>query len=300
MFGGIFVAPLYLPIKARQADCEQEAYETYQMVLAHIDPVDQNFSAVALPSVPQVATLGRARCVKSTAPACRALLKLEQERIQNAAREGAIWAAIDTTLNRLGTAETDSSSTGVATQNAALEAYAGELLQAAGAQDAVDAQLVRWLAKLRRHPHVSAKEVMAEQHALQAGRLPAGVLRGLGERGISASSLAAAFRSMPAPKPAPLNYISVLRTSETSSLAGLDSVWRSLTAQDLISVVNGLAIAGAIDQSAEQQLDGDASRIDQAADASARRQAAQRFVLDARQAGGEAAVLLQTAGSALV
>jgi hypothetical protein len=46
-------------------------------------------------------------------------------------------------------------------------------------------------------------------------------------------------------------------------------------------------------------LNQDATQIQQASPSTARGQAAQRFVLDAEQAGGEAATLLETAGRAL-
>jgi hypothetical protein len=217
---------------------------------------------------------------------------LELRRVNEAARSAALGAVVYTTLNRLSTAETDGSSTGVATQTAALQAYGGELLTAAAAEDATDAALARSLRTLRLDFRLPAKQVRADERA---------VMRALAARGISAGRFAAAVSGLVARRPAPLDFIARLRAHRLSgsSVAKLRADWHALTGQDLTALVSGLALAGAIDQSEAQRLDGDAGQIDQAPAGPARRAAAQQFVRDAASAHGEAATLLEAAGRAL-
>jgi hypothetical protein len=109
------------------------------------------------------------------------------------------------------------------------------------------------------------------------------------------------MRDLKPPRGSALDLVRLLRKRESSSgsLTQLEANWRGLSGQDLVWRVNGLTIAGAISQPMNHLLNQDATQIQQASPSTARGQAAQRFVLDAEQAGGEAATLLETAGRAL-
>jgi hypothetical protein len=166
------------------------------------------------------------------------------------------------------------------------------LLSAAAAEDATNAALARSLHKLRLDFRLPPKQVRADQRA---------AMRALAAHGVSARLFAAAVSGLVARRPAPLDFITLLRAHRLSgsSEAKLRADWHALTAQDLTALVSGLTIAHAIDQHEEQVLDGDAGKIDQAPAGPARRAAAQQFVRDAANARGEAATLLETAGRAL-
>ncbi len=292
-------------VRDRQQECEQGAMTVYELRVVNLDPVDQNFSAVALPGASPAPTLGRTRCGRAhtrlPAAACRRLAALELSRLQEAARSAALWGAVYTTLNRLGTAKSDGSSAGVATQTAALQAYDGEILAEGAAEDATDAALASALHKLRLDFRLSAKQVAADQRSLNRGRLPAAVLHALAAHGISAKKFAAAMNGVGAARPGPLDFLGALRARHLNgpAVAKVRADWRALTGQDLTAIVDGLASAHAVNQSLQQRLDNDANQIDQASAGSARRSAAEQFVQDAAQAHGEAASLLEAAGNAL-
>ena len=282
-------------------DCAPIARQIYAEALAAHDPVDQNFSAVALPSTFSVRTLGPAGCrgvSRSQREACRGVAALAAGAAGAAARLAAISAAVDTALNRFNTALADGSSTGTQTQDAALRAYDGELIDATAAENAADRALGRELRKLHLDFRLTRKQVAAGERAFASGHLPATLRRGLAAQGISAAAFAAALGELPRPPAGPLDFVQVLDRKQAPgrALTRIQADWRTLTGQDLSAIVSGLVITGAIGQPLAQTLDNDATRIDQAAPGTPRGNAVAQFVADSRGAAAEAATLLETAG----
>lgn len=278
--------------------CVLSAQADYEQALAQIDPADRNFLSVAVPRSPHAVSVKPvcSRPTRKHRTGCRAAEALAA--VDSAtASTASIWAAIDTAMNRLNTATAESDSAGVTRQNAALEAYDGELISAEKALDSADRALASELIRLHAPRLISKAEVRAESRRLLAGRFPADVARRLRADGITSSRIASVFkRAFGSIAPRPINVVSLLRTPMASGAAfsAIEQDYASLSASDLQALIGGLAQGGSISQTQANKLSSDLSAV-LTATGSSRTSALAVYRLDLSGLSTGARVLLQTA-----